>query len=135
MNTCHACKRELDDAAIASRRCPHCGAPVRPLAKRTIEDKSSPWAMRAGDKDSIEQTFDIGKASDQERKHPTVPDRSDMTIDYTVPPPELSGEFNSPSESPSPSDSGDRPTRRSTQSLERDVTIDFDSSSVEAEQL
>jgi hypothetical protein len=42
MRICHACKRELDAAALAAGRCGHCGAVVPTLAKRTIEDKRSP---------------------------------------------------------------------------------------------
>jgi WD40 repeat protein/serine/threonine protein kinase len=41
MRKCHVCQRELDAAAATSERCPHCGAVLRKLAQRTIDDKKS----------------------------------------------------------------------------------------------
>jgi WD40 repeat protein/serine/threonine protein kinase len=132
MNICHACHHELDEAALAARRCAHCGAIVRPIAKRTIEDKRSPFggpALESSESDSGEDLRLVGTGSDPERKSPTVPDRSDLTIDFTAP---IEPDGQHPD---SPSDSGDRPTRRSTQTLERDMTVDFDASSADAQQI
>ncbi|MCI0331620.1 MAG: protein kinase [Planctomycetes bacterium] len=39
MRTCHACHHELDAAALTAGTCPHCGAVLRKLAQRTIDDK------------------------------------------------------------------------------------------------
>jgi hypothetical protein len=39
MRFCHACQQELDAASLAAARCANCGAAVRPLAKRTVDDK------------------------------------------------------------------------------------------------
>ncbi len=39
MRTCHACHRELDQAAILKGECPHCGAILRKLSQRTIDDR------------------------------------------------------------------------------------------------
>lgn len=38
MRTCHACQRELDPLAVVAGKCPHCGATLRKLAPRTIDD-------------------------------------------------------------------------------------------------
>src|SRR6185369_12278976 len=110
---------------IAARRCSHCGAAVRPLAKRTIEDKRVMLAEDSSEVASAAGAGDIRKASDPERKSPTIPDRSDMTIDFDAL--QQSGAVDV-SGTP-PADSGDRPTRRSTHTIERDKTIDFDDSS------
>jgi WD40 repeat protein/serine/threonine protein kinase len=126
MNVCHGCQREIDEWSLAARRCRHCGAVVRVLAKRTIEAKPSPFGPSSGaasdsGESSGEAASAFGQKSDPERKHPTVPDRSDMTIDFSPSVPVDVG--------PVPSDSGDRPTRRSTHTMERDMTVDFDASS------
>jgi len=38
MRTCHACKRDLDTTSLVTGKCPHCGAVLRKLAQRTIDD-------------------------------------------------------------------------------------------------
>ena len=38
MRTCHACNRELDTASLVTGKCPHCGAVLRKIAQRTIDD-------------------------------------------------------------------------------------------------
>jgi hypothetical protein len=48
MNVCHGCQREIDEWSLAARRCRHCGAVVRVLAKRTIEAKPSPFGPGSG---------------------------------------------------------------------------------------
>jgi hypothetical protein len=75
MNVCHACQRELDEAALAARRCSHCGAVVRVLAKRTIEDKRFLGDERNDATiDSSEIRLPSAKLSDPERKNPTIPE-------------------------------------------------------------
>ena len=128
MNVCHACQRELDEAALAARRCGHCGAVVRVLAKRTIEDKRSPIGNPDVTLDSGEIAVASGKLSDPERKNPTVPDRADMTIDFGAPP-------SSEGASDESAGSGEKGTRRSTHTFERDLTVDFDTNSPDAVQL
>jgi WD40 repeat protein/serine/threonine protein kinase len=126
MNVCHACQRELDQASLAARRCQHCGAVVRVLAKRTIEAKPTRIGNGGGRDDSGnlvsgEPSLAGGRQSDPERKSPTLPDRSDMTIDFTASIPDGAGGEGA-------SDSGEKLTRRSTHTLERDITVDFDES-------
>src|SRR5688572_24550416 len=41
MRKCHACQREVDQAAVTAGKCPHCGAVLLKLSQRTIEDKQS----------------------------------------------------------------------------------------------
>ncbi|MEX2307121.1 MAG: protein kinase [Pirellulales bacterium] len=162
MRKCHACQGDIDQAAAAAGKCPHCGAVLRKLAQRTIEDKLSlrgpenggkkdePASDDLGAEESIElelpgpagptiqmsqsdtadengnaqdPTSSPAKASDPERKSPTVPDRSDLTVmfDQVV------------------SESGDDPqkkaTRRSTHTLESDRTIDLEVSPADARHL
>jgi WD40 repeat protein/serine/threonine protein kinase len=38
MRTCHGCQRELDTAASVKGKCPHCGAVLRKISQRTIDD-------------------------------------------------------------------------------------------------
>jgi hypothetical protein len=38
MRTCHACNREFDTASLVTGKCPHCGAVLRKIAQRTIDD-------------------------------------------------------------------------------------------------
>jgi WD40 repeat protein/serine/threonine protein kinase len=168
MQICHQCKRELDERALETRRCPHCGAIVRKLSQRTIEDKNSlrdrktekqdesdddlasqatrliqpgdlnfgQPTMDAGPSDTARETqksdepaLPPGNESDPERKSPTVGDHSDMTMEY-VP----SSHDDLPQDG-SRTESGDRPSRRSTQTLEADATIDLDISPDDAEKL
>ncbi|HEX4414190.1 MAG TPA: protein kinase, partial [Lacipirellulaceae bacterium] len=42
MRTCHACKRDLDTQSLVTGKCPHCGAVLRKLAQRTIDDARLP---------------------------------------------------------------------------------------------
>src|SRR2546422_7780649 len=48
MRYCHACQQELDAASLAAGRCANCGAVIRPLAKRTVEDKRSLRGPKVG---------------------------------------------------------------------------------------
>ena len=38
MRTCHSCQRELDATATVNGKCPHCGAKLRKISQRTIDD-------------------------------------------------------------------------------------------------
>src|SRR4051812_22958864 len=38
MRICHACKCDLDTTSLVTGKCPHCGAVLRKLAQRTIDD-------------------------------------------------------------------------------------------------
>src|SRR5215207_7690305 len=38
MRTCHACQRELSTTAMMKGKCPHCGAVLRKISQRTIDD-------------------------------------------------------------------------------------------------
>src|ERR1700742_5377491 len=42
MRTCHACNREFDTTSLVTGKCPHCGAVLRKLAQRTIDDARLP---------------------------------------------------------------------------------------------
>jgi WD40 repeat protein len=158
MQTCHQCKRELDDQALEARRCPHCGAIVRKLSQRTIEDKHSlrgrkakdekesdddlaaqaTRLIRPGDFNFGQPTMEIGPSdttretqksdvpvqlpgskSDSDRKSPTVGEHADMTLEYV---PSSQDDLGSDVTQ----ESGDSPSRRSTQTLEADATIDLD---------
>jgi WD40 repeat protein/serine/threonine protein kinase len=127
MNICHACQRELDESSLAARRCSHCGAVVRPLAKRTLEERRSPLTPRTDTDDASEAASPTGRPSDPQRKSPTVPDRSDMTIEF----PALAG-GGAAGEPGAAGDSGEKSARRSTHTFESDKTIDFDMSPAEA---
>jgi hypothetical protein len=126
MRTCPTCNLEIDSAAITAGTCPHCGAVVRKVAHRTIDDKGlrpsdDPHAttesggatfnledldlgdsiesevtdtdrggptfnidMPAGDRDPSRDTdvpVEPIDYSELEKTLPTVPDRSDMTMD------------------------------------------------------
>ncbi len=163
MSNCHACKRELDQSSMDAGRCAHCGAAVRKISQRTIEDKQKlrerktkaedegaedltgqatrlvlpsdllsqgqtidlPRSESTGDSTSEGETSSHpGRASDPERKSPTVGDQSDMTMEFQ-PPGEADGE----------GDDAEESSRRSTHTLEKDVTIDLDTSSAEAQTL
>lgn len=155
MRTCHVCQHELKEASFAIGCCEHCGAVIRHLSPRTIDDKNvfrgDEGAKEAGDdsadeltgkpkdseaaaQDDAGATIELspddtaaalggrdltgkpsGESSEPVIKSPTVSERSDMTIDFI--PPE---EDDSPPSPPS------KPTRRSTHSLERDLTIDLE---------
>src|SRR5688572_20891120 len=161
MQTCHACQRELDEQSLAAGRCANCGAVVRRLSQRTIED---PKLLRdrdpeekdppAGKEDAeslmtrmvnpadfaregatIEITHsdtagDLGKEdasppqpetpSDPGRKIPTVADESNVTMEFK--PPADSEEIKEAS-------------RRSTHTLQKDLTIDFSISPADLEHL
>ncbi len=168
MRTCHACQGELDQAAVSSGKCPHCGAVLRKLAQRTIEDKrllrdpdgGNPPSgatqehvvsdTAASDESLDFELTDTGqggatiqasqadtseadrekdaaaspeKASGPERKAPTVPDQSDMTIMFDAP------------VGPTAEDPSKKATRRSTHTYESDRTIDLDASSADARRL
>src|SRR5215813_133082 len=56
MRTCHACKRELDTTSLVSGKCPHCGAVLRKIAQRTIDDARLP--TDAGKSQDIEIVVD-----------------------------------------------------------------------------
>jgi hypothetical protein len=155
MRTCHACQRELQEASYAIGCCEHCGAVIRQFPPRTIDDKKelrgkggasdaeddsavdltgNPKDRKPLSSDDAGATIDLspedtaaalggvdltGKPVDESnepvRKSPTVTERSDMTIEYAA-----------PEEGDSPSESHNKPTRRSTHSLERDLTIDLE---------
>src|SRR5690349_11496472 len=42
MRNCPACQHELEQAAIVQGKCPHCGAILRKLSQRTIDNKRLP---------------------------------------------------------------------------------------------
>jgi WD40 repeat protein/serine/threonine protein kinase len=52
MKQCHACQHVLDQSAVTAGQCPHCGAILRKLSQRTIDDKH---LLRDSDKDALEQ--------------------------------------------------------------------------------
>src|SRR5436309_3233884 len=68
MRNCNSCQRELDQAAIVQGKCPHCGAILRKLSRRTFDNKRLPAANGNG-------------ASDDDVKRPTVEERSDAAED------------------------------------------------------
>jgi hypothetical protein len=126
MRTCPTCNLEIDSAALAAGTCPHCGAVVRKVAHRTIDDKGlrppdDPHATtESGGATFNREDLDVGDSieseisdtdqggptvnvdlpaddrdpsrdtdvpvepidySELEKKLPTVPDQSDMTVD------------------------------------------------------
>jgi len=151
MRKCHACQSELDHAAIAAGQCPACGTVLLKIAQRTIDDKRSLREVDAGvlgdeteeSGDSLDllltdtgragATIELGLAGTAEedraelepptpaeaangvdRKSPTIADRADMTMEFEPPP-------------QSPDELKKKATRRSTHTLESDMTIDLDS--------
>lgn len=159
---CHACHGELDPAALALGKCPHCGAVFIKLAHRTIEDKrprrdqqpgtEKTTDLSIGDSESISLEVPFGTnvfelKPDQPRPEQT---REGSSADTGAPdklPPEPGQE--KPAErkaltvgqesdatillEPAAESSDHPPTpRRSTHSMESDRTIDLEISADEA---
>jgi WD40 repeat protein len=164
MSKCHACQRELDQSSLDAGRCAHCGTAVRKISQRTIEDKQKLRERQTKAEDegaedltgqatrlilpsdllSQGQTMELkqsdssddsgsqgeaatqpGKASDTERHSPTVGDQSDLTMEFQ-PPGDVVNDGG---------DAAEESSRRSTHSLEKDVTVDLDMSSADAQTL
>lgn len=162
MRICHTCQKELESASLAAGRCAHCGTAVRPLAKRTIEDKQSLHQLQpgAGESDSNE-SLDIDVL---ETLHPGAtiqfsPEDTAQTVPPAEPIPhdtksdpgrksptvgdqaEMTIEFLPPPagdasrDSASTIDSHDRPLGHATHTIEGDRTMDFDNLSDEEAKL
>src|SRR3990172_9883204 len=140
MRTCPTCNAELSDEAFGSGRCDRCGAVVRNLSQRSIEDpkalrgqtvEAEPTAPEESGSPSSPTpgpTIEVSKSdtadarppaeslsdsfdfTDQPPKSPTVHGQSDLTIDFDALP---------------QAESGGQPTRRSTHTFESDATIDL----------
>jgi len=154
MRTCHTCNLEIEPADLTAGTCPHCGAVVRKVAQRTIDDKG----LLAGDPlattESSGPTFDLDSArpgAEQpiaEKKQPTVTDKSDLTVDFdwalsegmaeeafdaADDPSNTRDETSKPQDDPSKTSDHFHPpeappkkaTRRSTHTLEKDATVDL----------
>jgi len=147
MRFCHACQEELDAASLAAARCANCGAVIRSIAQRTLDQgKVSPGsAASPGDdtQDSIDldlldpgsagltgdlslddtasDTPDESKKSGPQRKSPTIADRTDMTIEFEPPP----GDRDSSTDSGATIDSIEHRSPRRTHPIESDLTIDL----------
>ncbi len=184
MRICNACQRELDQKAIVSGTCPHCGAVLRKLAQRTIDDarmrdeggqlKSVELIQdesvdleltdtsQGGATIELSDFFDLSgykkdhpsaehsaeDATAEQPNKPTLPERSDMTMDFeslsssepdsserpktpTLPDhSDLTMEFQAPPPAAPPLER----KRHSTHSLESDKTIDLGMSPEDAKQ-
>ncbi|HEX3599616.1 MAG TPA: protein kinase, partial [Lacipirellulaceae bacterium] len=195
MRTCHACQHELDQKSIVTGQCSHCGAVLRKVAQRTIEDTrmhnedGSPKEIELIVDESVdldltdtdqggatierssffdldeykkeaspsgERSLESAEAQDptgesaapEPPKYPTIPDRSDMTMEFeTLPSVSPDMEFQTlPSVTPDadfktlPSVTPDeeqpaKPKHHSTHSLESDKTIDLGMSPADVRQL
>ncbi len=73
MRYCHACQDELDAESLASGRCINCGAAIRTIAQRTLEDKNLLHQPSPGE--SSEESIDVDV---------TDTDRSGATLEIPV---------------------------------------------------
>ena len=120
MRICHACQRELEKPSLDEGRCTHCGATIRNIAQRTIDDArfAEPQAPAPGGTpgDVSEESIDL-EPIDSIRPGATIeiaPTASDRKI--TPPPPK------DPPLASKPSDS----ERRSPTIPDRmDMTVDI----------
>jgi WD40 repeat protein/serine/threonine protein kinase len=162
MSTCHACKRELDQASLDAGRCAHCGATVRKLSQRTIEDKrllrhreSEPDV--ASEDDLAAQITRLVQPSDLLSQESTIELKPSDTADEAAAgagseqqpgrasDPErnsptigdqsdMTMEFQPPGDAKA-DDAAEESSRRSTHTFEQDLTIDLDTSSADSAQL
>jgi hypothetical protein len=147
MRFCHACQEELDAASLAAARCANCGAVIRSIAQRTLDQgKVSPGSAQSPGDDTQEsidldlldpgnagltgdislddtqgETPDESKQSGPQRKSPTIADRTDMTIEFAAP----EGDDGSPTDSAATIDSIEHRSPRRTHPIESDLTIDL----------
>lgn len=161
MRTCHACHHELDSEALAAGTCPQCGAILRKLAQRTIDDKNLLSEQPAVSEDPNGATFllDLDKSIDLELSDT---DQGGQTIELDssnvghvtepsidiLPVPEsgdsdrksptiadrsdMTMEFTSVSGEPAAEEPPKKTNRRSTHTLESDRTVDLTMSPDEA---
>ncbi|HJQ79871.1 MAG TPA: serine/threonine-protein kinase, partial [Lacipirellulaceae bacterium] len=162
MAKCHACKRELDQSSLEANRCSHCGAPVRKISQRTIDDKRNLRDLLSEKQDespddlssqatrlilpsdvSHGQTIEQGRpdtADDlahereaaQQSGRPSDPERRSPTVGDQS---DLTMEFQPPGDIGQPADEAEESSRRSTHTVQKDATIDLDITPAEAQTL
>jgi WD40 repeat protein/serine/threonine protein kinase len=141
MRYCHACQLELDSASFASGRCANCGAAIRTVAQRTLDDKNLPHRPPASAGQATEDSIDLdlvesdesssetsdSKKSGPQRKSPTVADRADMTIEFQPGAIENAPDDGSSRDSAATIDSADFAAPRRTHAIDSDLTLDLES--------
>ncbi len=143
MRFCHACQQEFDSASLAAGRCANCGAAIRTIAQRTVEDKKLLHQPPTGAGQATEESIDLeivksgstgddspeSKKSGPQRKSPMISDRTDMTIEFQ--PPESSdspgddASRDAARDSAATIDSAEFSSPRRTHPIDSDLTIDL----------
>ncbi len=162
MRQCHACHGELNQAALAAGKCPHCGAILLKLSQRTIEDKRVPREPQSGTRDTdanvasdelafaetlepdvfeigpAEPTFEVGQSDTAGETgdaggEDSLPDTRRVP---SVQPPTVADHSDMTEEfapgPDEPTEEGQKKAKRSTHTFESDLTVDLDMSSDEA---
>src|SRR5689334_788906 len=80
MRNCNSCQRELDQAAIVQGKCPHCGAILRKLSRRTFDNKRLPATNGNGASTDEVNEFDLDEFLEAEQ---TDTDRGSHTIEIS----------------------------------------------------
>ncbi len=133
MRTCHACHHELNAAALTAGSCPHCGAILRKLAPRTIDDKHLVRDQPAESDNLSGETYEIVPEASIDLEL-TDTDQGGQTIEARGPSAAEQPEPESGSDVPlMPIEDGDVDRKSPTIGDQSDLTMEFQAASAEGE--